>query len=134
MSEWIEWKGGECPVSDNTRVDIKFRDETVFKDEIVGDWIWDHYQSGGDIVAYRVSGDRQSSSALETQIGGDHYKGFGKYQPWEVFTKWLTPEELRGFMKGTAIAYLARERDKGGNQDIEKAIHTLQGLLELEKK
>jgi hypothetical protein len=48
-----------------------------------------------------------------------------------VLQHWLTPEELRGYMKGTAIAYLARERDKGGDIDIEKAMHTLQGLLEL---
>ena len=31
-------------------------------------------------------------------------------------------------MKGTAIAYLARERAKGQDIDILKAIHTLQGL------
>jgi hypothetical protein len=34
-------------------------------------------------------------------------------------------------MKGTAIAYLAREQDKGGLVDIKKATHTLQGLAEL---
>lgn len=34
-------------------------------------------------------------------------------------------------MKGTAIAYLAREQDKGGIVDIQKAGHTLQGLVEL---
>ena len=45
--------------------------------------------------------------------------------------RWLTPEEFRGYMKGTAIAYLAREQDKGGMLDIKKAGHTLQGLVEL---
>jgi len=34
-------------------------------------------------------------------------------------------------MKGTAIAYLAREQDKGGDMDIKKAAHTLHGLVEL---
>lgn len=53
-------------------------------------------------------------SVLEVQEGGDHYKKLGAYQPWEVLRAWLTPEEFRGYMKGTAIAYLARERDKGG--------------------
>lgn len=72
-----------------------------------------------------------SKSFLEVQEGGDHYKKLGNYQPWEVLAKWLTPDELRGFGKGTAIAYLARERDKGGTLDIEKAIHTLQLYLEL---
>jgi hypothetical protein len=70
-------------------------------------------------------------SALDTQVGGDHYKKLGAYQPWEVLRHWLTPEEFRGYMKGTAIAYLAREQDKGGMLDIRKAGHTLQGLVEL---
>lgn len=63
---------------------------------------------------------------LNSQVGGDHYKKLGPYQPWEVLARWLTPEELRGFAKGTVIAYLARERDKGGDADIAKAQHTLE--------
>ncbi len=70
-------------------------------------------------------------SAKDTQVGDDHYKKLGDYQPWEVLKHWLTPEEFRGYMKGTAIAYLARERGKGGDTDIEKAEHTLAGLREL---
>jgi hypothetical protein len=73
----------------------------------------------------------EALSALDVQEGGDHYKKLGAYQPWEVLRRWLTPEEFRGYMKGTAIAYLAREQDKGGMLDIRKAGHTLQGLTEL---
>ena len=73
----------------------------------------------------------EAMSALDVQEGGDHYKKLGAYQPWEVLRRWLTPEEFRGYMKGTAIAYLARERDKGGMVDISKAGHTLEGLVEL---
>ena len=73
----------------------------------------------------------EAMSALDVQEGGDHYKKLGAYQPWEVLRRWLTPEEFRGYMKGTAIAYLAREQDKGGILDIRKAGHTLQGLVEL---
>lgn len=73
----------------------------------------------------------KTHSVLDTQEGGDHYKKLGAYQPWEVLRRWLTPEEFRGYMKGTAIAYLAREQDKGGMLDIRKAGHTLQGLVEL---
>ena len=80
---------------------------------------------------FEVDGVAEALSALDTQVGGDHYKKLGAYQPWEVLGHWLTPEEFRGYMKGTAIAYLARERDKGGMQDISKAGHTLQGLVEL---
>ena len=73
----------------------------------------------------------EALSALDVQVDGDHYKKLGAYQPWEVLRRWLTPEEFRGYMKGTAIAYLAREQDKGGMVDIQKAGHTLQGLVEL---
>jgi hypothetical protein len=68
---------------------------------------------------------------MEDQVGGSHYKDLGDYQPWLVLKAWLTEEEYRGFMKGTAIVYLARERNKGGDEDIEKACHTLAGLLEV---
>lgn len=81
--------------------------------------------------AFEVAPPQVPPSALDTQVGGDHYKKLGDYQPWEVLRHWLTPEEFRGYMKGTAIAYLARERDKGGMQDIAKAAHTLTGLTEL---
>jgi len=43
----------------------------------------------------------------------------------------LTPEEFKGAMKKEVITYLAREQDKGGRQDIEKAMHTMQIYLEL---
>lgn len=67
-----------------------------------------------------------SRGVLDVQIGGDHYKAMGNHQPWEVLATWMTPEELRGYMKGTVIAYLAREQQKGGDLDIKKAMHTME--------
>lgn len=72
-------------------------------------------------------------SALNSQVGGDHYKKLGEFQPWNVLAHWLTPEELRGYMKGTVIAYLARERDKGGDVDVSKSSHTMQLWEEVRK-
>ena len=83
--------------------------------------------------AKAMYGNDLKPSALDTQVGGSHYQKMGAFQPWSVLRAWLTPEEFRGYMKGTAIAYLAREKDKGGMVDIEKATHTLQGLVELTK-
>ena len=68
----------------------------------------------------------EDRGCLDVQVGGDHYKKMGHHQPWEVLATWMTPEELRGYMKGTVIAYLAREQDKGGDLDIEKVQHTIQ--------
>lgn len=76
----------------------------------------------------------QERRALDSQVGGDHYRKLGNFQPWEVLRHWLTAEEFRGYMKGQAIVYLARERDKGGDEDVGKAEHYCRGLLELQPK
>jgi len=72
-----------------------------------------------------------SKLPINCQVGGDHYKKLGKYQPVEVLRHWLTPEEFRGWVKGDAIVYLCREGAKGGDEDLAKAVHTLQMFHQL---
>lgn len=74
---------------------------------------------------------KMMTQASDTQVGGTHYKDMGAFQPWDVLRHWLTPEEYRGYQKGVAITYLARERQKGGDTDISKAAHHLQKLVEV---
>lgn len=70
-------------------------------------------------------------TASSKQFGGTHYNDMPKeMQPWNVLAQWLTPEEYRGYQKGTAIVYLARERMKNGDEDIRKAAHHLERLAE----
>lgn len=71
-----------------------------------------------------------ATEANAHQVGGDHYTDMA-VQPWDVLQHWLTPEEYRGYQKGVAITYLARERQKGGDTDISKAAHHLQKLVEV---
>ena len=56
------------------------------------------------------------------QIGTD-------FRPEAMLQHWLTPDEFRGWCKGNAIVSLAREGNKGGDDDIEKAIDHLKKLL-----
>lgn len=65
-------------------------------------------------------------AANEKQIAGDHYKKYGDLQPWDVVIKWNL-----GYLEGTALKYIARWRDKGGIDDIKKAIHFLEKLVEI---
>lgn len=65
-------------------------------------------------------------SALDDQIGGRHYKGFA-IQPIEFIHK-----NGIGFAEGCAIKYLCRWRDKGGIDDLKKAKHFIDMLIELE--
>lgn len=53
MSDWIEWKGGECPVADGVQVDLRFRKGEEYHN-FNGGLSWRHHGSEADIVAYRV--------------------------------------------------------------------------------
>ncbi len=66
-------------------------------------------------------------NANEKQEGGTHYKKYGDLQPWDVVIKWNL-----GYLEGTALKYIARWRDKNGIEDIKKAIHFLEKLVEVE--
>jgi hypothetical protein len=65
-------------------------------------------------------------SALDKQPGGSHYKDYA-IQPVDFITKNKVP-----FIEGNVIKYVMRHRQKNGRQDLEKAIHYLEMLLELE--
>ncbi|CAB4240849.1 SaV-like [uncultured Caudovirales phage] len=64
--------------------------------------------------------------ALDKQIGGEHYRKFA-IQPAEFCYKNNIP-----YLEATAIKYLCRWKDKGGIQDLDKAIHFIQLLKEFQ--
>ena len=65
-------------------------------------------------------------SQFDKQIGGSHYQKFA-IQP-TVFLQ--ANQEMIGWCEGNAIKYACRHKFKNGKQDIEKAIHYLQMVLE----
>jgi len=65
-------------------------------------------------------------TAIDKQIGGDHYK-FMPIQPMEYSMK----NNLNA-CQHTAIKYVTRYKVKGGKQDLLKAIHCLEMLIEME--
>lgn len=71
-------------------------------------------------------------SANDSQVGGNHYTS-KKVQPWAAMEAWMTPEQFAGFLRGNAIKYLARCDDKGGVEDLQKARHYLDKLIEVSK-
>ena len=70
------------------------------------------------------------SAADDEQIGGHHYLS-KSVQPWEAMESWMSEEAFKGFIWGNVIKYIARWEDKGGKQDLEKARHYLDKLLEI---
>ena len=62
--------------------------------------------------------------SLEEQVGGKHYRSM-KIQPAEFIN-----ENKLLFAEGNAIKYICRHSVKGKGQDIRKAIHYLEMILE----
>jgi hypothetical protein len=62
MNEWIEWKGGECPVDAGTEIFVTFRKDYFGESDRIPclepeSLRWRHNGLAGDIVAYRLSKD-----------------------------------------------------------------------------
>ena len=66
------------------------------------------------------------TSKLHKQVGGNHYSKRA-IQPIDF----ITANGL-GFCEGNAIKYICRHKDKNGSEDLLKAIHYLEMLLEQE--
>ena len=64
------------------------------------------------------------SDPYDTQVGGDHYKKM-KIQPSEFINK----NEMQ-FAEGNAIKYICRHSSKGRLQDLEKAKHYIDMIIE----
>ena len=70
----------------------------------------------------------QPISSLEKQVAGSHYKSL-KIQPVEF----IHANEI-GFIAGNVIKYVCRYKAKNGVQDLEKAKHYIEMLIEQETK
>ena len=70
--------------------------------------------------------------ARDKQVGGDHYKKL-EIQPWDAMKCWMSPMEYIGYLRGCVIKYSARCWQKGGVQDLEKARHYLDELIDFVK-
>ena len=64
-------------------------------------------------------------SANDVQISGTHYKDKA-IQPWD----YVVANNL-GYLEGNIVKYVSRWKDKGGMDDLKKARHYLDKLIEV---
>lgn len=62
--------------------------------------------------------------ANETQVGGEHWTKL-KIQTWD----YIIANGL-GYLEGNVVKYVTRWKDKGGVEDLKKARHYLDKLIE----
>ena len=67
-----------------------------------------------------------TNSPLDVQEGGNHYKKC-KIQPIE----YIHANNI-GYLEGNVIKYVTRYKDKNGVEDIKKAMHYLELILEMQ--
>jgi hypothetical protein len=84
------------------------------------------YAVRGRMVPVEVVAEPTLPAVDTHQVGGNHYTKLA-IQPWEVIEN-----NQMGFFDGNALKYIMRFRAKGGVQDLEKARHYLDKLIELE--
>lgn len=68
---------------------------------------------------------RTTSGINEIQYGGNHYKSKA-IQPWD----YVAANNL-GYFEGSIIKYVSRWKDKNGIEDLQKARHFLDKLIEV---
>ena len=71
--------------------------------------------------------EEQFMKSFKKQVGGKHYKNY-KIQPVEFIIK-----NNIGFVEGNIIKYILRFKEKGGVQDLLKAKHYIELLIESSK-
>ena len=70
----------------------------------------------------------EKGSANSIQHGGNHYKQH-TYETWDVIADWGL-----GYFDGNAVKYLSRWRHKNGVEDLRKARHYIDKLIEMETR
>jgi hypothetical protein len=58
------------------------------------------------------------------QVGGSHYAGSNGPQHWDIMETYAVP-----YLEGNATKYLSRWHRKNGVQDLEKALHYVEKLI-----
>lgn len=79
------------------------------------------------IAMYPAISNNDVAPASERQVGGEHYRKH-RIQVWDIWKEY----DLNAF-EGAIIKYVLRHRDKNGIEDLKKARHTLDALIEFEE-
>lgn len=74
-------------------------------------------------VIWEKVGTKTASGTMSKQVGGSHYQK--KIQPWDIIAEWNLD-----YWRGNVIKYVLRAPEKNGVEDIKKAIHYLEYIVE----
>lgn len=97
------------------------------------DFKWIKIGASTDIIAYRlaepVAGPAERFDAVVDMVNHPPHYTAGGIECIDAIRAALTPDEFRGHCKANAMKYIWRERNKGGDESIRKAIWYLTEML-----
>jgi len=64
---WVEWRGGECPIANDTDTWVRLRDDSESEMCLAGGFQWAHLGDDTDIVAYKI--DRLGAGTVPPVAG-----------------------------------------------------------------
>lgn len=138
MELWHKHDGGPYPGDPKDVVHVRWRDGRSLTAK-AGELDWGRvtaFKGALDIMEYRIVQPytaeqppvQAEQTALKVQAGGSHYKDM-PIQPVEYIHA-----NALGYFEGNVVKYISRWRKKGGVQDLEKARHYIDLLIELEAR
>ena len=139
-SEWIEWNGGECPVSDGALVDVKLRGiPRSQQHKPAGPYDWRHFGDVGEIIAYRLSEPavKEYFTVHHDMVNAPpHYQLRPGYEVYDLRQDLAEKAERLSVPHAEyndwdrALEYLMRMWDKNMLEDAKKARWYLNKLIE----
>lgn len=132
MSEWIEWKGGNCPTTE--KVEVKLKDDSISKG-MGNTFSWNHVGVFADIIAYRYISEKPIKSFAELYPA--YYKDISDHDEMDVYLchKVFDIQDPSGAIQHASKKLLLSGSRTGGKEawkDIKEARDTLSRWLQLE--
>ncbi len=94
---------------------------------------WHKYDNDADEIVKMFNDDWEPLSLedfIEDEVNNPRHYTQGEIECIDAMRSALTEEEFRGYCKGAAFKYIWRERHKGGNQSLQKAVWYLEKINE----
>ena len=146
-TDWHE-NDGSCPVCDDVIIEVTHENGVKSdQQDKASEWLWGQLTGGWTILKWRIHSEtdattqpaqqelrteetkpiQQEVKATDTQVGGNHYTKLA-IQPMRY-----SMENGLDALQHTIIKYVTRFRDKAGIEDLEKAKHCIDMLIEFER-
>ncbi len=99
-------------------------EQALYEEYMRQNVFWKNETTGSSgITAEEIAVEREP--AKQKQVGGDHYSKLA-IEPGDY-----AEANNLSFYQGTAIKYITRYKDKGGIEDLKKAKHCIDKLIEV---